>query len=290
MIDTIAVISGKGGTGKSSLTRAFFELQNGAYAADCDVDGANLFIGIDHTVIDSEDFIAGFDYSINPDLCTQCGRCVELCRFNAIDNFTINSFLCEGCNVCYYACPVDAVNKIDKKCGVIHHAKSTTGSFVYGRLGTGEENSGKMVTRVRELAKAGAEASGASLLILDGPPGVGCPVIAAVTATTGVVIVTEPTCSGISDMKRAVELVLRMHIKISIVINRSDINTDLCNQIERYVLEKGLFFAGRIGYSPLFNKAQRNRCAVTGFTDSSAAREVKDVWSAVCRDLLDNKK
>ncbi|MBN2434592.1 MAG: ATP-binding protein [Spirochaetes bacterium] len=290
MVDTIAVISGKGGTGKSSLTRAFFELEKNAYAADCDVDGANLFVSLDHDIVESEDFIAGFDYEIDAEKCVHCSKCEKLCRFGAIKDFKIDSFLCEGCNVCYYVCGSEAVKKSPKNCGKIHRAKSNAGFFVYGRLVAGEENSGKMVSRVREISKKHAEEIGSAMLIIDGPPGVGCPVIASVTATTGVVIVTEPTLSGLSDLKRAAGLVTGMNIPVSIVINRADINTEICEQIEKFAADNALSFAGRINYSAIFNESQRDRRSVVSYEESSAADEVKKVWKNIRKDLLKQEK
>jgi len=234
----IAVISGKGGTGKSSISAAFATLEKGVVAADCDVDAANLHLLFDPVITFEEKFTGGEKAIIDQKLCFNCGLCEKYCRFDAIsrvdDRIQISDIYCDGCGLCARVCPAEAISmkKIDES--RLYSGSFRNGMMVWGRLAPGEENSGKLVSRVREKAKQIAEENDLTHIILDGPPGIGCPVLSTVTGVDGVVIVTEPTLSGLHDLQRTVELVSGLRLKKWVIINKADLSPPQTEQIEAY--------------------------------------------------------
>ena len=203
----LIVISGKGGTGKTSLMAAFASLAENKVLCDADVDAADLHLIMAPEVRERRDFQSGNTAVIDQDKCTECGQCLDLCRWNAISNdFEVNAIACEGCGVCVYFCPEKAIDFPENTCGEWFVSDTRFGPMVHARLGIAEENSGKLVTLVRQQAGKLAEAKNLDLILTDGPPGVGCPVIASVGGATAVLIVTEPTVSGVHDMQRVAQL------------------------------------------------------------------------------------
>lgn len=277
----LTVISGKGGTGKSSITRALLDCAGQCVASDCDVDAANLHLVLDHTENFREAFISGYDYHIESDKCISCGLCESRCAFDAIQNFVIDPFKCESCGVCRYFCPAEAVIQSDKNVGECINADSAHGPFVYAHLYPGEENSGKLVSRVRECAKQSANESKIEYVLHDGPPGIGCPVIASITGVTAVLIVTEPTITGYEDYLRARELVEHFRIPLFVCVNKAEINPDLVRKIEDSVRGDNVFFAGTVSYDPSFNKAQLERTSVMKSGPEHIQNQIQHIWKTI---------
>lgn len=237
----IAVISGKGGTGKSSISSAFVSIAKSAVVVDCDVDASNLYLLFSPLCKEEQVFVSGSHAVVNNDKCTNCNTCIDLCRFDAISKvdgkIRISESACDGCYLCSRVCPVQAIKMIPADKSRMYAGTFRYGDMVYGRLAPGEENSGKMVNLLREKAKKYAEDCGYETIILDGPPGIGCPVISTITGVDKVVVVTEPTMSGFMDMKRVVEVVFRFSVHISVIVNKSDLNSDICEQIDEWCKE-----------------------------------------------------
>ena len=279
----LVVISGKGGTGKTSLIAAFASLANHKVLCDADVDAADLHLIMDPEVQQRHDFQSGNTAVINRDKCTECGQCLDLCRWNAIsDEFEVDPIECEGCGVCVYFCPEKAIDFPVNTCGEWYISDTRFGPMVHARLGIAEENSGKLVTLVRQEAKKLAEKKNLDLIITDGPPGVGCPVIASIGGASAVVIVTEPTVSGKHDMERVVQLAAYFKVPTLICVNKFDLNISTSKQIEAFSMEQGLIFLGTIPFDPIFTKAMVQGQSVFEYDDcSSVAQAVKKIWDKV---------
>ena len=237
----IAVISGKGGTGKSSISSAFVSIAKSAVVVDCDVDASNLYLLFSPLCKEEQVFVSGSHAVVNNDKCTNCNTCIDLCRFDAISKvdgkIRISESACDGCYLCSRVCPVQAIKMIPADKSRMYAGTFRYGDMVYGRLAPGEENSGKMVNLLREKAKRYVEDYGYDTIILDGPPGIGCPVISTITGVDKVVVVTEPTLSGFLDMKRVIEVVCRFSVRISVIVNKYDLNPDICEQIDKWCEE-----------------------------------------------------
>ncbi len=242
---TLAFISGKGGTGKTSLAAAFARLAAPVAVADCDVDAANLALLLPGDVEREDAFVGGVRAEIDPARCTACGLCDEACRFDAVQEtatgFEVRALACEGCGVCHLVCEFDAVRLYDNQAGTVQILRSPTGPLVRGELRAAQSNSGKLVARVRELAREQVEAHGLDLLLLDGPPGIGCPVHATLTGVDLAVAVTEPTPSGEHDLERIVELLRHFEIPGLVIINKADLaptrTAALCDTVASWGLE-----------------------------------------------------
>lgn len=237
----IAVISGKGGTGKSSISSAFISVAKSAVVVDCDVDASNLYLLFSPLCKEEEVFVSGSHAVVNNDKCTNCNTCIDLCRFDAISKVNgkirISESACDGCYLCSRVCPVQAIKMIPADKSRMYAGTFRYGDMVYGRLAPGEENSGKMVNLLREKAKKYVEDYGYDTVILDGPPGIGCPVISTITGVDKVVVVTEPTISGFLDMKRVIEVVCRFSVQMSVIVNKYDLNPSICEQIDKWCEE-----------------------------------------------------
>ncbi len=237
----IAVISGKGGTGKSSISSAFVSVAKSAVVVDCDVDASNLYLLFSPLCKEEKVFVSGSHAVVNNDKCTNCNTCIDLCRFDAISKVNgkirISESACDGCYLCSRVCPVQAIKMIPADKSRMYAGTFRYGDMVYGRLAPGEENSGKMVNLLREKAKKYVEDYGYDTVILDGPPGIGCPVISTITGVDKVVVVTEPTISGFLDMKRVIEVVCRFSVQMSVIVNKYDLNPSICEQIDKWCEE-----------------------------------------------------
>lgn len=283
----IVVISGKGGTGKTTVSASLSVLAKNSVVADCDVDAADLFIIMKPEFTKKHDFYSGKLAVIRKKNCIGCGLCKKLCRFEAIDfnpetnSYSVKETECEGCGVCVHFCPEKAIDFIDRLCGQWYISKTNFGDFVHAKLGIGAENSGKLVTVVRENGKNIAKKNNADFIITDGPPGIGCPVIASITGADAVLIVTEPSLSGMNDMKRVLELTEHFKIKAFVIVNRWNINAEITNEIEKYAELAGAFVPGRISLSPDVNKAQINRKTVVEYSDRITTRELKNIWKNI---------
>lgn len=263
----IVVVSGKGGTGKTSVVASLACLIKDKALVDCDVDAANLALVLSPRVIEQKDFAAGKKARILTEKCTACGICRDMCRFGAISGeFIVDPIACEGCGACFFYCPAAAVEFETPLAGCCYICDTPAGDpFVYAELFPGEENSGKLVTMVRTEAKEQAERAGLSQILIDGPPGIGCPVIASMTGTSLAIVVTEPTASGIHDLERIVELSRFFQVPAAVIINKSDINPDYTNAIERYCVQKDIRFLGCLPYESAISEAQRQGKAIVEF-------------------------
>ena len=282
-VKEIVIVSGKGGTGKTSLAGALCSLLQDKVVADCDVDAANLHIILNpDEVIETKEFTGGKKARIDPARCTRCGVCIDVCHYRAIsEEFKVDPVACEGCGGCYFLCPVQAVEFFPRLAGYCHIC-SVLGDdrFVSAELLPGEENSGKLVAMVRNEARAEAENMGKDLIIIDGPPGIGCPVISSMTGCGLAIIVTEPTPTGIHDLKRVVELARHFQIKTALVVNKSDLNPDYVGEIKRYCCEMGLIYLGEIPYESLITDAQKASKTILDFApDCAASRAIRGVYT-----------
>ena len=281
----LVVISGKGGTGKTSVTACFAGLARNSVICDTDVDAADLHLLLNPEVVERHDFQGGQQAVIDLEMCFQCGLCLDLCRFDAISSeFKVNPLNCEGCGVCVDHCPVQTVYLQEKICGQWFISHTRMGPLVHARLGIAEENSGKLVTRVRQEAKKLAKNDGAEMIITDGPPGVGCPVIASLGGATAVVVVSEPSLSGLHDMLRVVELAKGFRIPVMVCVNKYDLNPEQGDQIIAAAKEHDLNFLGTIPYDPLFTKAMIERQTIIEFApDSQASQAIESIWDRMIK-------
>jgi MinD superfamily P-loop ATPase len=276
----IIVISGKGGTGKTSLAAALSFLAENIVLCDADVDAADLHILLDPKVVRHADFRSGNTAVINREKCAECGLCREMCRWNAIGaDYTVNPVDCEGCGVCVYFCPEAAIDFPENTCGEWFVSDTRVGPMVHARLGIAEENSGKLVTLVRREARKLAEEKNMDLILTDGPPGVGCPVIASIGGADAVLIVTEPTVSGKHDMERVAQLAAHFKIPAMICVNKFDLNLELTRDIETYAQRNGIACLGRIPFDPVVTKAMIHGQTVFEYNGQTEVGEaIRRVW------------
>ncbi len=276
----LVIISGKGGTGKTSIVAAFASLAEDKVLCDADVDAADLHLVTGPRIRETHDFQGGSTAIINQDKCTECDLCRDLCRWDAINSdFEVDAFECEGCGVCVYFCPEKAIDFPVKTCGQWFRSDTRFGPMIHARLGIAEENSGKLVTLVRQKARTLAEESGLNLLLTDGPPGVGCPVIASIGGATAVLIVVEPTVSGIHDMERVAQLAAHFRVPAMICVNKFDLNLDQTQTIEKYAKENGLETLGQIPFDASFTKSMVQGQTIFEYNgDSESTHAVETVW------------
>jgi MinD superfamily P-loop ATPase len=288
----LTVISGKGGTGKTSIVASFAALAKNAVLADCDVDAADLHLVLEPRILRRNEFMGGKRARIKPGHCTACGKCEELCRFDAIffdgpgngvleKTFRVDPVACEGCGICAWFCAEGAIEFSPAVNGEWFISETRCGPMVHARLGIAEENSGKLVSTVRTNAKRIAEERGLDLVLIDGSPGIGCPVIASVTGTTLVLLVTEPTLSGLHDLERVAQLTRHFGIPTLVCVNKWDLNPEVCERIEARAREWGLGLAGRVRYDHAFTEAQIRGKSVVEYGRGGCAADLRAVWAAV---------
>ena len=279
----LVVISGKGGTGKTSITAAFASLEDNIVLCDADVDAANLYLVTSPIVEQTHHFYGNHEAIINPDICIECDTCRQLCRFDAVNHdYTIDAIACEGCGVCVDLCPEHAIAFPQRPCGRWHVSDTRFGPMIHATLNIGGENSGKLVSRVREEAKLVAGQKSKDFILTDGPPGIGCPVIAAIGQATAVLIVAEPTVSGMHDMERVGQLCRHFNIPAAVCINKYDLNLDKTRQIETFSRQHHMEVAGRISFDPLFVEAMVAQKTIIEYSRKSrAAQEIIKVWETV---------
>ncbi len=283
----IVIISGKGGTGKTSIIAAFASLVENKVLCDADVDAADLHLIMDPEIKEHHDFESGHTAIINQDKCTECGLCRDLCRWDAIsEDFVVDSIECEGCGVCYYFCPEKAIDFPLNTCGEWYLSETRFGPMAHARLGIAEENSGKLVTLIRQEGKKLAEKNNLDLLLTDGPPGIGCPVIASLGGATAVLIVTEPTVSGRHDMERVAELAAFFKIPAMMCVNKFDLNPSAGEAIEAFARERDISVIGRVPFDPVFTKAMVQGKTIVEFdSQSEGCVAVKSIWETVAQRL-----
>jgi MinD superfamily P-loop ATPase len=323
----LVVVSGKGGTGKTSIVASFAALADNKVLADCDVDAADLHLVLAPTIRHQEKFIAGKSAGIIQELCTGCGECAKLCAFDAVREknpnstasfdidgairvvapdgsldtyrpivenktnrvYEIDSILCEGCGLCAHFCPEDAIELSDCESGEWFVSDTRFGPMVHARLGIGEENSGKLVTLVRNEARKLAEDRQHDLIVVDGPPGIGCPVIASVAAADLLLIVTEPTLSGLHDLDRIAKLAAQLETKALICINKWDINDEITSKIDEHARTMGLPVVGRVRYDTSVTEAQIEGLSVIEYTSEGITKDIELMWERVLDSILTQK-
>ena len=292
----LVVISGKGGTGKTSIVAAFSALAHNKVLADCDVDAADLHLVIEPTIRHREPFSGGKGASIVTEKCTACGKCRELCRFDAISEdgpgngqvkhtFRVDPISCEGCGVCVHFCPEQAIRFEPCVNGEWFISDTRQGPMVHAKLGVAEENSGKLVTLVRNQARQIAEQQNLDLILVDGSPGIGCPVIASITGADLLLAVTEPTLSGEHDLSRVVELAAHFRIPAVVCINKCDLNPDMADRIAAWCAERKVAVVGRIPYDRQFTEAQVHRQSLVEYSDGPTAAAVRGMWDQVTKAM-----
>ncbi len=287
----LVIISGKGGTGKTSIVASFAALADKCVVADADVDAADLHLVLEPTIVHREDFSGGSRARIMPQQCTACGKCEEICRFDAITydgpgngkvdkTYRIDPIACEGCGVCAYFCAEKAIEFAPVVNGQLFVSETRCGPMVHAKLGIAEENSGKLVSLVRTRAKAIAQERGIDWVLIDGSPGIGCPVISSITGADHVLIVTEPTLSGLHDLERVSDLTRHFGIETQVCVNKWDLNGDLTSEIEAQARQRGMRVAGRVRYDQAVTKAQIHAQAIVEH-ECEAADDVRDLWSNI---------
>ena len=283
MIREIVIVSGKGGTGKTSLAAAFAALAKNGILCDADVDAADLHLLMQPEVKERTDFMGGSKAVINPDLCTGCGTCRTLCRFDAIsDRYEVDPIRCEGCGVCVDFCPEQAIDFPVQRCGEWYISATRFGPMVHARLGIAEENSGRLVSLVRTKTRQLAEARGLELILTDGPPGIGCPVIAAIGGATALVIVVEPTVSGIHDMERVVDLAAHFRVPGMVIVNKFDLNVGMTEAIEQLAEKRNILVLGRVPFDPVFTRSMVQGQTLFEYGEESPTRRVvRDIWAKI---------
>ncbi|MEW6227842.1 MAG: ATP-binding protein [Bacillota bacterium] len=285
----LLVISGKGGTGKTSIVGAFAVLAESKVLADCDVDAADLHLLLEPTVRETREFYGSKKAVLDREKCTGCGVCMEVCRFDAITmgkgRIGIDRVSCEGCAVCSFACPRGAIAMEDNLSGHWFISDTPYGPLVHARLGVAEENSGKLVTQVRQEARSIAQSQGLEYIITDGPPGIGCPVISSISGVDLALIVTEPTVAGTHDMERVLGLARHFNVHAMVCINKYDLDEGKAEEIERYCHDEGIQVAGRIPFDEeVVNALVRGLPAVAGADSGSDRREgkaskaIRELW------------
>ncbi len=334
MLNEIVIISGKGGTGKTSVTAAFAALAGRSVLADCDVDAADLHLVLSPQIRERHDFYSGHVAVIRPDDCSACGTCMVHCRFDAISRtlpaegddeahgtlyhcqtcdyckrscpaqidaaieamaeatrasqrcgFRVDPIACEGCGVCVWLCPEKAIDFPERLAGEWYVSETRCGPMVHAKLGIAQSNSGKLVSVVRQHARRIAEERKLDRIIVDGSPGIGCPVIASVTGADLVLTVTEPTLSGEHDLKRVVQLSRHFGIAISVCINKWDLNPDVSARIEAYCHKESIALAGRIRYDKAFTQAQLEGRTVVEAGEIGVGEDIRQLWTALRTQL-----
>lgn len=282
----VVIISGKGGTGKTMVTASLAALDRHAVVADCDVDAANLHLLLHSRDTETHLFKAGHTAVIDPERCTHCGICREVCRFAAISpDYRINPFACEGCGVCYHLCPEKAIALPENLCGEWSIGESDYGPMVHAKLYAAQENSGHLVSIVRKRAHELALNRQKELILIDGPPGIGCPVISSLTGTDLALVVTEPSQSGWHDLARVAELTSHFHIPTAVCVNKADIYPRLAEQIADYCEENGLEFIGVIPYDTAVVDALVRQQPVVESGPGPAAKQLSIIWQRL-QDML----
>lgn len=282
----IAIISGKGGTGKSCIGAAFATIAQNVVLADCDVDAANQYLLFNPQHEEENIYIAGHKAVINYEKCTHCGICISYCAFDAISEtdgeVAISEVSCDGCFLCSRICPEGSIAMVPNDKSRMYSGSFRYGKMVYGRLAPGEENSGKLVQEVRDKAVKVAEIHQLGTIIIDGPPGIGCPVNSTITGTGKVVIVTEPTLSGFSDLKRVAEMAGKYPAQRYVIINKADLNYEVSDQIEEWCIRQKIPMAGKLPFDEAVVKAMVNQQTIVEWApEGETSMKIAEIWEAI---------
>jgi len=287
----IVVISGKGGTGKTSVTASFAILGGrNIVAADCDVDAADMHLLLKPDFGKAEDFYSGELAVIDQDKCTNCGKCAKICRYDAIPfengHYIVKPLDCEGCGYCARICPVDAITNVDNNVGQWYESKIKSGTkMVHAGMKVGAENSGKLVAKVKKEAKRIAENENKNIILVDGSPGVGCPVVSSLSGANYVVLVTEPTVSGLHDLMRVYELVEKFRIKAGCIINKADLNEEKSQDIKKYLTDKNIDHIADLPYDETFTEAMTEGKTIVEFSDNEITKEMEKSWKQILQNM-----
>lgn len=279
----VVVLSGKGGTGKTSIVGSFAVVVSGKVLADCDVDAADLYLLLKPESRKEKEFWSGQTAFIDAEKCTQCGLCQEMCRFGAIDDYTVNTTSCEGCGFCYHICPVEAITMRDNMAGHWFISDTKYGPLSHAKLGIAQENSGKLVAVVRQNARLIAKNEELEYIITDGPPGIGCPVISSLSGADLALIVTEPTLSGMHDLDRVIGVCRHFDIPALVCINKYDLNEENTDQIESYCSNLGIEVVSKIPFDNVVTKALVQGIPVVEYSDGEVSRQIKLMWQTIKR-------
>jgi len=277
----VVVLSGKGGTGKTSLVASFAALAQSKVLADCDVDAADLYLLLQPQIKEKNEFWSGQVAFIDKEKCTECGLCQEVCRFGAIKDYFVDEISCEGCGLCSQICPVDAVTMKDSMAGHWFISNTRYGYLSHARLGIAQENSGKLVAVVRRNAKLVAEKEGLDYIISDGPPGIGCPIISSLSGASLALLVTEPTLSGIHDLERVIAVCRHFGIPPLVCINKYDINEENSYRIENYCHEREIKIAAKIPFDNVVTEAIVQGLPVVEYSNNKVTQEIRSLWQDI---------
>jgi len=277
----IVILSGKGGTGKTTIVGSLAALAENKVLADCDVDAADLHLLLSPSIKQETEFWSGQVARIDEQRCTECGLCQELCRFNAIKDFRVDPVSCEGCGFCSHICPVEAIAMEENLSGHWFISDTRYGPLVHARLGIAQENSGKLVAVVRQQAKKIADEQGMDYIISDGPPGIGCPVISSLSGASLALLVTEPTLSGMHDLERVLGVCRYFGVPVLVCINKYDLNEDNTRQIEAYCSNQGVEVASKIPFDNIVTEALVRGVPVVEYADGRTSREIGTLWQKI---------
>jgi MinD superfamily P-loop ATPase len=281
----LVVLSGKGGTGKTSLVASFAALAQSKVLADCDVDAADLHLVLQPTTRANHEFWSGQVAVIDEEQCTQCGLCQDLCRFGAINDFKVDPVSCEGCGFCFHICPAEAITMKENMSGHWFISDTKYGPLVHARLGIAQENSGKLVALVRQQARHIAESNGFDYIISDGPPGIGCPVISSLSGANLALLVTEPTQSGIHDLERVLGVCRHFGVPALVCVNKYDINKDNTRKIEDFCLSQGLRTAAKVPFDNVFTESIVKGIPVVEYSRDGVAKSIESLWQNISQLL-----
>ncbi|MBN1522604.1 MAG: ATP-binding protein [Candidatus Aureabacteria bacterium] len=285
----IVIISGKGGTGKTVVTGAFAALAKNKVMADCDVDAADLHLLMDPAIREKHEFRSGKTAVVDKEKCVRCGKCVEVCRFSAISmtngDFTIDPVSCEGCAFCYFACPDGAITMEENISGEWFISDTRFGPMVHARLGIAEENSGKLVSLVRKQAEELGEKKGADWVIVDGAPGIGCPVIASLSGIDCAVVVTEPTLSGLHDADRVINVAHHFQVRTNLIVNKYDLNMEMTEKIEDYCRSHQIDLIAKIPFDRAVVEAMVQGKTIIEYSEGKAGEEAARAWRAIKKSV-----
>jgi MinD superfamily P-loop ATPase len=281
----IIILSGKGGTGKTSIVGSFAALAESKVMVDCDVDAADLHLLLHPTMREKNDFMGGKTAVIDEDKCLHCGLCQKVCRFNAIKDLHIDPVSCEGCGFCKNVCPNGSITMKENTAGQYFVSDTEYGTLVHARLGIAQENSGKLVALVRQKARALAENQGVEYIICDGPPGIGCPVISSLSGANMALLVTEPTLSGIHDLERILGVCRHFNVPAVVCINKFNINKDNRRQIETYCQDQGTDIVARIPYDKAVTDAMIQGLPIIKYSNGKVSHQIKLLWKYITNRL-----